>query len=530
MPVPAGKPPFGAAARHPLLPALLACCVRVEPGLLRALRLLDADSAAEPGLEAIVWSYASALAAGSRFCELTPACVADYRDRFAEQAAARQRRAKNSSRGPARRATGSRVLAPPRPRGSATPPATRTISSIATAATTRGSTRTPGCWRRSGRWPALTIEGGVFCSLRGDAGWRRRWIEPRTEPLTLPIADAAKLAAIAIENGRRHYGLARLHRPPWSKELARDRHGLYLDVELAGVVQHFRWLDPGEFWMGSPEDEPERRENQGPCHRVRLSAGFWLAHTACTQALWAAVMGGKNPNRFRDDARNPVEKVSCDDVSAFLHRLVPLLPGVAADLPTEAEWEYASRAGSETRFHFGATITPQQANYNAKHLYDRWKKGKSRRKTVPVKSFAPNDWGLYEMHGNVWEWCADGLRDYAGEMVEDPRGAEVRAPPGRARWLVGQRGQGASLRISRHGAPRHVLRESPRPGVSLCPEVHPPATDFGCVLHCRGRRRCAALLLSIGAASIPPSPAHAVLPMRPAISSCCTRAWSERNS
>ena len=265
-------------------------------------------------------------------------------------------------------------------------------------------------------------------------------------------------------------------------------------------------------------------------HRVRLSAGFWLAHTACTQALWAAVMGGKNPNRFRDDARNPVEKVSCDDVSAFLHRLVPLLPGVAADLPTEAEWEYASRAGSETRFHFGATITPQQANYNAKHPYDGWKKGKSRRKTVPVKSFAPNDWGLYEMHGNVWEWCADGLRDYAGEMVEDPRGAEVRAPPGRARWLVGQRGQGASLRISRHGAPRHVLRESPRPGVSLCPEVHPPATDFGCVLHCRGRRRCAALLLSIGAASIPPSPAHAVLPMRPAISSCCTRAWSERNS
>jgi formylglycine-generating enzyme required for sulfatase activity len=100
------------------------------------------------------------------------------------------------------------------------------------------------------------------------------------------------------------------------------------------------------------------------------------------------------------------------------------LPGVVAELPTEAEWEYACRAGSETPFHFGATISPEQANYDGNHPYAGGRKGEYRQKTVPVKSFAPNDWGLYEMHGNVWEWCADGLRDYADETVEDPRGPE----------------------------------------------------------------------------------------------------------
>jgi sulfatase modifying factor 1 len=206
-----------------------------------------------------------------------------------------------------------------------------------------------------------------------------------------------------------------------------DAYGLWIDVDLAGVVQRFRWIEPGEFMMGSPTDEPERQEREGPRHRVRLITGFWLADTACTQALWLAVMGGENPSHFQEDARNPVEGVSWDDVSGasgFLQRVASLAPGVIAELPTEAEWEYACRAGSETPFNLAATIGPEQANYDGNHPYAGGTKGEYRQKTVPVKSFAPNDWGLYEMHGNVWEWCADGLREYADETVEDPRGPE----------------------------------------------------------------------------------------------------------
>jgi sulfatase modifying factor 1 len=201
-----------------------------------------------------------------------------------------------------------------------------------------------------------------------------------------------------------------------------DAYGLWIDVDLAGVVQRFRWIEPGEFWMGSPDDERE-----GPRHRVRLTAGFWFADTACTQGLWRAVMGGQNPSAFQEDARNPVDNVSWDDVSGasgFLQRVASLVPAIVAELPTEAEWEYACRAGSETPFSFGAMISPEQANYDGDLPYAGGEKGVYRQKTVPVKTFAANDWGLYEMHGNVWEWCADGLRTYDGTEQENPRGPE----------------------------------------------------------------------------------------------------------
>jgi formylglycine-generating enzyme required for sulfatase activity len=106
-----------------------------------------------------------------------------------------------------------------------------------------------------------------------------------------------------------------------------------------------------------------------------------------------------------------------------------MLSGVTLELPTEAEWEYACRAGSETPFSFGATISPAQANYDGNHPYAGGEKGLYREKTVPVKSFAPNDWGLYEMHGNVWEWCADGQRQYDSELHENPRGPEDKDAP-----------------------------------------------------------------------------------------------------
>ncbi|MEF8758730.1 MAG: SUMF1/EgtB/PvdO family nonheme iron enzyme [Candidatus Accumulibacter sp. UW25] len=189
-------------------------------------------------------------------------------------------------------------------------------------------------------------------------------------------------------------------------------YGLYLDLELAGVMQRFRWIEPGEFLMGSPEDEPGRLEIEGPQHRVTLTQGFWLADTTCTQALWQALMGN-NPSRFKDDPLKPVGSVSWNEVQGFLARLAGQLAGVAVELPTEAEWEYACRAGSDRAYSGSDWITIKQANYEEKN------KG-----TVLVKAYPPNAWGLYEMHGNVYEWCADGLRDYDSAPQENPRGSE----------------------------------------------------------------------------------------------------------
>ncbi|MGZ5007357.1 MAG: formylglycine-generating enzyme family protein [Methylobacter sp.] len=195
-------------------------------------------------------------------------------------------------------------------------------------------------------------------------------------------------------------------------------------LEIPGgepVVQNFRWIESGTFLMGSPDDEPERFSNEGPRHEVTISRGFWLADTACTQALWQAVMFD-NPSYFEDDPRQPVETVSWHEVQKFLPRLQSLLPGCRADLPSEAEWEYACRAGTITPFGFGSQITQEQVNYDGNHPYAGGKKGQYRGKAVVVKSLPANAWGLYEMHGNVWEWCKDGLRTYDLQAQIDPLG------------------------------------------------------------------------------------------------------------
>ena len=173
--------------------------------------------------------------------------------------------------------------------------------------------------------------------------------------------------------------------------------------------------------MGSPDGELDHQAREGPQHRVTLSEGYWLADSECTQALWKAVTGN-NPSHFKNDAQHPVEQVSWDDVQTFLRKLEQLMPGIEAKLPTEAQWEYACRAGTKTPFSFGENISPEQVNYDGNEPYLKGEKGLYRQQTVAVKSLPPNKWGLYEMHGNVWEWCADGLRDYSKEPQRDPEG------------------------------------------------------------------------------------------------------------
>ena len=188
----------------------------------------------------------------------------------------------------------------------------------------------------------------------------------------------------------------------------------------SAVVQHLRWIPSGKFVVGSPENEVDRGNDEGPQHEVTISRGFWMFDTAVTQALWQSVMGN-NPSYFKDVDR-PVGNVSWTDCQEFIKKLSALKPGLTFSLPKEAQWEYACRAGTQAPFSFGAIITSKQANYDSNYPYADGPKGLFRKKTVNVKSFQPNAWGLYQMHGNVWEWCLDGTRKYTAESARDPLG------------------------------------------------------------------------------------------------------------
>jgi formylglycine-generating enzyme required for sulfatase activity len=198
--------------------------------------------------------------------------------------------------------------------------------------------------------------------------------------------------------------------------------------------------------MGSPESEAGRWSWEGPQHRVELTQGFWLADTPCTQGLWAEVMG-KNPSRFQSPTR-PVEQVSWEDCQEFCRKLVERLPDFPACLPTEAQWEYACRAGTVTATWLGdleilgernAPLLDEVAWYGGNSGVDfdldegvdssGWPDKQYPHKkagTRQVKTRKPNPWGLYDMLGNVFEWCEDAwdVEPYSGDDRVDPVGKD----------------------------------------------------------------------------------------------------------
>jgi formylglycine-generating enzyme required for sulfatase activity/RES domain-containing protein len=223
--------------------------------------------------------------------------------------------------------------------------------------------------------------------------------------------------------------------PPWQEPL-----GAEVALEMVPIPA-------GEFLMGSPQDEPGRWSHEGPQHRVRLSP-FSLARTPITQAQWRQVARwqpapaerwGKelnpDPSYFQNRQGNdksdirlfvteantdnrPVEKVSWLDAMEFCSRLSQRT-GRSYALPSEAQWEYACRAGTTTPFHFGDTISSDLANYVGKYAYADGPKGICREQTTPVGMFPANAWGLHDMHGNVWEWCLDEWHEnYCGSPTD----------------------------------------------------------------------------------------------------------------
>jgi formylglycine-generating enzyme required for sulfatase activity len=175
--------------------------------------------------------------------------------------------------------------------------------------------------------------------------------------------------------------------------------------------------------MGSPEDEPERDDDEVR-HEVTLTQPYYMQTTQVTQGQWKSVMGD-NPSRFKDGGPScPVEHVSWEDTQAFLSKLNQQESTGKYRLPTEAEWEYACRAGTDGPFYFGRCLSTDQANYNGNHPLGDCPKGEFREKTTPVGNFECNKYGLYDMHGNVREWCQDWFGDYPTSAVTDPTGPE----------------------------------------------------------------------------------------------------------
>ena len=179
-------------------------------------------------------------------------------------------------------------------------------------------------------------------------------------------------------------------------------------------------IPAGEFLMGTPEDEPESSDDERPQHLVKVPQ-FLMGRCPITQVQWKVVAGypqierelDPDPSVFKGDNR-PVENVSWEDAQEFCERL-SAETGKEYRLPSEAQWEYGCRSGTTTPFHYGETITAEIANYRGTEIYNNGPKGEYRQQTTEVGMFPANEWGLHDMHGNVWEWCEDDWHsDYEG--------------------------------------------------------------------------------------------------------------------
>jgi len=225
---------------------------------------------------------------------------------------------------------------------------------------------------------------------------------------------------IALNPGESKSLIFSLNKKPIQKivKSASRKGNTWIDPILSAK---FVYIKPGSFMMGSPSSE-SKREDDETRHRVTLTKGFYMQTTEVTQGQWKKIMGS-NPSDFKSCGDNcPVEDVSWYDSKDFIQKLNQRSRGNKYRLPTEAEWEYSARAGTTTPFNTGKCLSTSQANYDGNYPYTGCSKGEYRKTTVSVASFSPNAWGLYDMHGNVWEWCQDWYGEYPTSSVTDPTG------------------------------------------------------------------------------------------------------------
>ena len=197
-----------------------------------------------------------------------------------------------------------------------------------------------------------------------------------------------------------------------------------ITVQLpGGEKMEFVWIEPGTFTMGSPAPEPERNGDEGPQHQVTISRGFFLGKFEVTQGQWVAVMETRpwtGKRHLQESAGNAASFVKWIDVQEFIRRLNQAEGEEVFRLPREAEWEYACRAGTTTRWSFGDDES--KVGEYAWYRENAWNQGEKFPHATGLK--LPNPWGLYDMHGNVWEWCQDRYGRYAEGSQIDPTGPE----------------------------------------------------------------------------------------------------------
>ncbi len=195
-------------------------------------------------------------------------------------------------------------------------------------------------------------------------------------------------------------------KPAWAADSGKDQYGVWADLTINGTTQRMRWIAAGTFTMGSPKDEVDRDKDEVQ-HQVTFSKGFWLGDTEVTQAFYQAVMKAE-PSRVKGDGQHPIDTVSWNDGVKFYARLNEMKPGLGAAFPTEAQWEYACRAGAG----------PTDVGLDAA----AWYVANSKAEAHPVRRKQPNAWGLYDMLGNMWELCGDYYGEYPAGSVTDPTG------------------------------------------------------------------------------------------------------------
>ncbi len=276
-----------------------------------------------------------------------------------------------------------------------------------------------------------TIEADIDCKTLTQPDWSQRFWQNATGLFAAHIDNALFCLQPASAQHPNAKWICQHNPWSWASATGIDEWGLWADLQVKQQYYRLRWIKPGQFMMGSPETEAERYDNETE-HRVTLTQGFWLGETSCTQAFWQAVMGDNLTDR-QDDLQLPVKQISWDDCQEFIKRLLTHCPGFSAHLPSEAQWEYACRAGTQTAYWWGDELNQKFAN-NGSGLQTE-------------NQYPANQWGLKSMSGNVREWCSDWYGDYSDSDTEDPMGKQQ----GRNRVLRGGSwaGSGRSLRSAR---------------------------------------------------------------------------------
>ena len=287
-------------------------------------------------------------------------------------------------------------------------------------------TDSKGIWK----W-ALTIDGGKFEDryyYSSTPNWK---IEYRKEGFTFSNASMSK-TTLRVSHYLSYFPLAfqrtyditayveatQVYNPNPVSSSSTITSGPAITLMISGynkVPLEMRFIPAGTFVMGSSPNEKDRDFNEGPQQQVTISQPFYLGVYEVTQEQWAAVMG-TYPSRFGYVPTNPVEQISWEDCQSFINKLNTMGLGTFR-LPTEAEWEYACRAGSTTRFPWG-----DDPGYSILSQYAWYGESSTTGATHYVGQKKPNSWGLYDMHGNVWEWCNDWFADTYQTSYIDPKG------------------------------------------------------------------------------------------------------------